>query len=59
MGPCQGRFCALTLIEMIADFRRLPVDQVGALRMRPPIKPLMLAELATLTASTQSAHGNG
>jgi thioredoxin reductase len=58
MGACQGRFCGLTVSEMIADFRRLPVEEVGALRMRPPVKPLVLAELAALTAGAQSDHGN-
>lgn len=49
MGPCQGRYCGLTLSEMIADSRGVPVGEVGALRMRPPVKPLMLGELAALT----------
>jgi NADPH-dependent 2,4-dienoyl-CoA reductase/sulfur reductase-like enzyme len=49
MGPCQGRFCGLTVSEMIAQSRNVPVAEVGALRLRPPVKPLLLGELAALT----------
>jgi len=48
MGPCQGRRCALTICEMIAQQRGVSVAEVGALRLRPPVKPLMLGELAAL-----------
>ncbi len=49
MGPCQGRLCGLTVSEIIAQSRNVPVTDVGAWRLRPPIKPLMLGELADLT----------
>ncbi len=49
MGPCQGRFCGLTVSEMIAEARGVSVSEVGAMRIRPPVKPLMLGELADLT----------
>ena len=49
MGPCQGRFCGLTVQEMIATQSGLPHEQVGYYRLRPPIKPLPLNELADLT----------
>ena len=48
MGPCQGRLCGLTVSELIADRTGLPVSEVGYYRLRPPIKPLLLAELADL-----------
>ncbi len=48
MGACQGRLCGLTVSEIIADERKLPVSQIGHYRLRPPIKPLMLGELASL-----------
>ncbi len=54
MGPCQGRLCGLTISEMIARQRGVPVAEVGALRLRPPVKPLMLGELAALTAVPES-----
>ncbi len=48
MGPCQGRLCALTVAEVIAAARGVPVPEVGSYRVRPPIKPLTLGELAAL-----------
>ncbi len=48
MGPCQGRLCGLTVSELIADLTDLPVSEVGYYRLRSPIKPLLLEELAEL-----------
>ena len=48
MGPCQGRFCGLTVSEIIADARRVPMAEVGYYRIRPPIKPVTLGELAAM-----------
>ena len=53
MGPCQGRLCGLTISEMIARQRGVPVAEVGALRLRPPVKPLMLGELAALVTAPE------
>jgi thioredoxin reductase len=46
MGPCQGRLCGLTVTEVIADARKVAPATVGYYRIRPPIKPLTLGELA-------------
>lgn len=46
MGPCQGRQCGLTVTEVIADARGVPPDEIGYFRIRPPIKPITLGELA-------------
>jgi bacterioferritin-associated ferredoxin len=46
MGPCQGRFCGLTVSEIIADVRGVSPAEVGYYRLRPPVKPITLAELA-------------
>jgi NADPH-dependent 2,4-dienoyl-CoA reductase/sulfur reductase-like enzyme len=46
MGPCQGRQCGLTVTEVIADARGLPPAEIGYFRIRPPIKPITLGELA-------------
>jgi len=48
MGPCQGRMCALTVSEVIADTLGKPVPEVGTYRIRFPIKPLTVGELASL-----------
>jgi NADPH-dependent 2,4-dienoyl-CoA reductase/sulfur reductase-like enzyme len=46
MGPCQGRFCMLTVAHMIADARGAPVGVVGPYASRPPVKPVGIAALA-------------
>jgi len=46
MGPCQGRLCGLTVTELIAQARGVPAAEVGYYRIRPPIKPVTLGELA-------------
>jgi NADPH-dependent 2,4-dienoyl-CoA reductase/sulfur reductase-like enzyme len=51
MGPCQGRLCGLTVTELIADERGVSPDTVGYYRLRFPIKPLRLRELASLPQS--------
>ena len=53
MGPCQGRLCGLTVVEMIAQLRGVPADQVGYYRIRPPIKPVTLGDLAALDVSSR------
>jgi NADPH-dependent 2,4-dienoyl-CoA reductase/sulfur reductase-like enzyme len=51
MGPCQGRLCGLTVTELIADQRKTTPAAVGYYRLRPPVKPITLAELASLPIS--------
>jgi NADPH-dependent 2,4-dienoyl-CoA reductase/sulfur reductase-like enzyme len=51
MGPCQGRLCALTLTEMMAAQNQTDPASVGTLRLRPPVKPLGMGELASLPAT--------
>jgi NADPH-dependent 2,4-dienoyl-CoA reductase/sulfur reductase-like enzyme len=46
MGPCQGRQCGLTVTEVIADATGMSPSEIGYFRIRPPIKPLTLGELA-------------
>jgi NADPH-dependent 2,4-dienoyl-CoA reductase/sulfur reductase-like enzyme len=48
MGPCQGRLCGLTVTELIAVQRGTTPTEVGYYRLRPPVKPITLAELASL-----------
>jgi NADPH-dependent 2,4-dienoyl-CoA reductase/sulfur reductase-like enzyme len=54
MGPCQGRFCGLTVTELIARARGVPPAEVGYYRLRFPIKPITLGELAALPADPQA-----
>jgi NADPH-dependent 2,4-dienoyl-CoA reductase/sulfur reductase-like enzyme len=46
MGPCQGRFCGLTVAEIIAAETGRSMEETGYYRIRPPIKPVTLGELA-------------
>ena len=48
MGPCQGRLCGLTVSEVIAQARGVSPAQAGYYRIRPPIKPVTLGEMAAL-----------
>ncbi len=48
MGPCQGRMCGATIAEMIAESCSLDIAQMGSLRVRPPLKPLTIEQLANL-----------
>src|SRR5262249_61519769 len=51
MGPCQGRMCGLTIAEVIAAERGVAGPDVGHLRIRPPIKPLTIGEVATFAGA--------
>jgi hypothetical protein len=46
MGPCQGRLCGPVVSELIAEARGVGLDEVGYFRIRPPLKPITVAELA-------------
>ncbi len=46
MGPCQGRFCGLTVTEILAEETGQSQDETGAFRVRAPLKPVTLGELA-------------
>ena len=48
MGPCQGRYCGLTVTELLSQETGTTPDAVGSYRIRPPLKPITLGELATL-----------
>jgi hypothetical protein len=50
MGPCQGRVYGLPVSEIIAEARGVGPDAVGYYRIRPPLKPVTVGELATLAA---------
>jgi bacterioferritin-associated ferredoxin len=54
MGPCQGRLCGLTVAELIADVRGVSMEEVGYYRLRPPVKPISLGELAAMPKTEAS-----
>jgi bacterioferritin-associated ferredoxin len=56
MGPCQGRECALTVTEIIAAHRGVSPAAVGSYRLRFPIKPITVAEVASLPQEPSDLH---
>lgn len=49
MGPCQGRMCGLTTTEIIAASKGETPSLVDYYRIRPPLKPLQLGQLAAFS----------
>lgn len=56
MGPCQGRMCATTITELLADAQRRPPAEVGTYRLRAPIKPVPLSEIAALPHTPDAVY---
>jgi NADPH-dependent 2,4-dienoyl-CoA reductase/sulfur reductase-like enzyme len=54
MGPCQGRMCGLTVTEMIAKGRGVSRQDAGYFRIRPPVKPITVGELAALPKTEEA-----
>jgi len=53
MGPCQGRMCQLTITEMMArDYGKSPAE-IGSMNIRPPVKPVTLAALASMAKHSE------
>jgi thioredoxin reductase/bacterioferritin-associated ferredoxin len=45
MGPCQGRYCADTVEELMAQTLGMPREAIGQWTGRPPLRPVGLGEL--------------
>jgi NADPH-dependent 2,4-dienoyl-CoA reductase/sulfur reductase-like enzyme len=48
MGPCMGRKCGVTVSRLIAEHHGLSMHEVGHYRIRPPVKPINVGQLADL-----------
>jgi NADPH-dependent 2,4-dienoyl-CoA reductase/sulfur reductase-like enzyme len=55
MGPCQGRYCGLTVTTLLAEANGQTPDDTGYYRIRPPLKPVTLGELAAMQVPPQDA----
>ncbi|MFZ7094363.1 NAD(P)/FAD-dependent oxidoreductase [Primorskyibacter sp. 2E233] len=55
MGPCQGRYCGLSVTALLADATGQTPDETGYYRIRPPLKPVTLGELAAMDNITPDA----
>ncbi len=53
MGPCQGRMCTSAVNEIIAQEQGCGADELRPHRLRPPIKPVTLEELANATLTLE------
>jgi len=51
MGPCQGRQCAESVAQLIASETGQAPGDVEPYRVRTPLKPITIAELANLQTS--------
>lgn len=49
MGPCMGRQCGLSVSRLLAEETGKSMQEVGAFSVRAPVKPITLAQLASLT----------
>jgi hypothetical protein len=49
MGPCQGRICGITVTQVLAKTLGKSPGEVGAYRIRAPLKPVPLASIASLS----------
>lgn len=56
MGPCQGRMCAATVTELLADAQQRSQADVGTYRLRAPIKPVPLSEIAALPHTPEAVY---
>jgi len=54
MGPCQGRLCGSTVTEIIAEVQNRSPEVVGYYRLRAPVKPVPLSELAALPQTPEA-----
>ncbi len=54
MGPCQGRMCGPVVSELIAGARGVGLDEVGYYRIRPPLKPVTVSELAGVNLEAEA-----
>ena len=48
MGPCQGRVCGGVVTQVLAQALGKPPGEVGAYRIRAPLKPVPLSALVAL-----------
>jgi NADPH-dependent 2,4-dienoyl-CoA reductase/sulfur reductase-like enzyme len=51
MGPCQGRMCGLTVCETLAGLRDETPAEAGYFRIRMPIKPVTVGDIAGLSTT--------
>ena len=48
MGPCMGRQCGYAVSQVLAHCHRKNVDEIGHYRIRSPVRPITVGQLARL-----------
>lgn len=46
MGPCQGKMCNMTAMQVCAHYNGQTVAETGTTTSRPPVRPVMMGALA-------------
>jgi NAD(P)H-nitrite reductase large subunit len=59
MGPCQGRMCGPTVSALIARETGRSIQDVGAYRIRVPVRPIPLVALAELVGEEEGLPPEG
>jgi octopine oxidase subunit A len=59
MGPCQGRMCGPTVARVIARESGRSIAEVGAYRIRIPVRPVPLMALAELVGEEEGLPPEG
>ena len=54
MGPCQGRLCSSTVTEILAEVQNRSPEAIGYYRLRAPVKPVPLSEIAALPQTPEA-----
>ena len=55
MGPCMGRKCAATVSQLMAQVHDISVTDIGHYRIRPPIRPITVGQLADMPIRRESS----
>ncbi|MEV8253386.1 FAD-dependent oxidoreductase [Rhodoglobus sp. NPDC076762] len=54
MGPCQGRYCEMSVAGLVSEKRDRPLDQVGRFSAHVPVKPVPLSAYASLRIEAEA-----
>lgn len=54
-GPCQGRWCLRTTIELLAELTDRDPEELGSITHRQPVKGVPLAALAEASQTSQDS----
>jgi bacterioferritin-associated ferredoxin len=55
MGPCQGRMCGHSISETMAALTGRSPTEIGYLRIRMPVKPVTLGDMAGMVEEGRNA----